>query len=357
MKSGILLLGGVLIGSGAWGADSIGADTVGHWYVAPQLGDTITDGSRHVDDGLFYGLAIGKHLNEDWSAEINVLSGKYDGHYYFPDLRLTPISIDALRVFDRSAMFSPYITGGIGTIVDDRDGFGSQTNFLAQAGIGALVHLAENADGSMNFSLRPEFKVRWDSDSAYRRPFDEIIGVGFEFAFGAPRAVQAAAVESQPSAPAPAAAPEVAPPPPPPAPPAPPPPAQNVLPRHGSITLVGVHFENNSARLTPDSGAALDPVAAALGAHPDVRVELQGYTDSVGSGPYNLRLSQARADAVRDYLVAHGVPADQLTSRGYGKAQPIADNKTAKGRAQNRRVVMMVLDNPNDLQIRHSDDH
>ncbi len=125
-----------------------------------------------------------------------------------------------------------------------------------------------------------------------------------------------------------------------------------------NTTLASLHIYpiKSCAQLTPDSGAALDPVAAALGAHPGVRVELQGYTDSVGSGPYNLRLSQARADAVRDYLVAHGVPADQLATRGYGKAQPIADNRTAEGRAHNRRVVMMVLDNPNDLEIRQRDD-
>jgi OOP family OmpA-OmpF porin len=129
-------------------------------------------------------------------------------------------------------------------------------------------------------------------------------------------------------------------------------PAQSVLPARGAITLAGVHFKNNSAQLTADSAAVLDPVAAALSAHPGVRVELQGYTDSVGSVPYNLRLSQARADAVRDYLVAHGAPAGNLTTRGYGKTRPVADNGSAQGRAQNRRVVMAVLDNPDDVEIR-----
>jgi OOP family OmpA-OmpF porin len=353
MKSCVVLLGSVLIGSTAWGADTIGSDTVGHWYFTPQVGATFTDGSRHVDDGPFFGLGVGRNLSANWSAEVNVLTGKYDGRHHLPDLHITPVSFDVLRVFERGAVFSPYLSAGIGAIVDDPSRGRSQGNFLAQAGAGALIHLAENADGSMNFSLRPELKLRWDSSGAYGRPLDEIIGVGFQFAFGAPRATETAAA-APPAAAAPAA--PVNPSPPPPAPASPPAPvaapAQSVLPARGAITLAGVHFKNNSAQLTADSAAVLDPVAAALSAHPGVRVELQGYTDSVGSVPYNLRLSQARADAVRDYLVAHGAPAGNLTARGYGKTRPVADNGSAQGRAQNRRVVMAVLDNPDDVEIR-----
>lgn len=85
-------------------------------------------------------------------------------------------------------------------------------------------------------------------------------------------------------------------------------------------------------------------------------MEVQGHTDSTGTAAYNLKLSQERADAVRDYLVNHGVPPDELTARGYGLTMPIADNKTAAGRAQNRRVVLQVLENPGDLQIKQQGD-
>jgi OOP family OmpA-OmpF porin len=75
-------------------------------------------------------------------------------------------------------------------------------------------------------------------------------------------------------------------------------------------------------------------------AYPDVAVEIRGYTDSSGSDALNLRLSQERADAVKTYLVERGVDASRLVAKGYGEADPIANNDTPEGRTQNRRVEM-----------------
>ena len=71
---------------------------------------------------------------------------------------------------------------------------------------------------------------------------------------------------------------------------------------------------------------------------------MQGFTDSIGSEAYNLKLSQRRADSVRQYLVDKGVPASRLDAVGKGEGSPIADNATAEGRAQNRRVVLRRTD-------------
>jgi outer membrane protein OmpA-like peptidoglycan-associated protein len=71
-------------------------------------------------------------------------------------------------------------------------------------------------------------------------------------------------------------------------------------------------------------------------------VQVEGYTDNVGSEQYNLTLSQQRGDAVRDYLISQGVSAGNITATGYGLTNPIADNATAAGRAQNRRVQLVV---------------
>ena len=81
-------------------------------------------------------------------------------------------------------------------------------------------------------------------------------------------------------------------------------------------------------------------VAASLRDYPEVNVEVGGHTDSSGASDFNKKLSQARADAVKDYLVRQGVNASQLSTRGYGEDNPIADNGTASGRAQNRRVEL-----------------
>jgi OOP family OmpA-OmpF porin len=71
-----------------------------------------------------------------------------------------------------------------------------------------------------------------------------------------------------------------------------------------------------------------------------VKVEIGGHADSRGSDEHNMKLSQARAESVRDYLISQGVPAEQLTAMGYGETMPIGDNNTEEGRAKNRRVEL-----------------
>jgi len=121
------------------------------------------------------------------------------------------------------------------------------------------------------------------------------------------------------------------------------------LPQRGSVTLKGVTFAFNSADITVDSHAVLDSLASGLKQHPRLKVQIQGYTDSKGSARYNLKLSQRRADAVREYLIDQGVGSGQLTARGFGKSDPVASNSTEAGRAMNRRVVVFVVSNPNDV--------
>ena len=117
------------------------------------------------------------------------------------------------------------------------------------------------------------------------------------------------------------------------------------------MVLEGVTFKFNSAELTPDSLPVLNDVAASLQRHPLLKVEVQGHTDSTGPADYNLKLSERRANAVRDYLASHGVPESQLTAKGYGLTKPIDTNKTKEGRAHNRRVVMYAVDNPKDVKL------
>ncbi len=110
-----------------------------------------------------------------------------------------------------------------------------------------------------------------------------------------------------------------------------------------TLVLDNVAFATGSAKLTGAGFAALNSVADSLKAHPSLVVEVGGHTDSVGGAAFNLKLSQKRANAVRDYLIAQGVTAARLTAEGYGLTRPIADNKTDEGRARNRRVEFKVL--------------
>lgn len=106
------------------------------------------------------------------------------------------------------------------------------------------------------------------------------------------------------------------------------------------VVLEGVNFQTNKAALLPESEQILDRVAESLIAHPEVNVEVGGHCDSDGTQAYNLKLSQRRANTVRDYLIKKGVPAAQLTAKGYGEAEPVAPNTTPEGKAKNRRVEL-----------------
>jgi outer membrane protein OmpA-like peptidoglycan-associated protein len=108
------------------------------------------------------------------------------------------------------------------------------------------------------------------------------------------------------------------------------------------VNMSDVLFDTAKFTLKPDAREKLAKVSGILLAYPDLKVQVEGYTDNVGGEQYNLTLSQQRADAVRDYLVSQGVSAANTTSIGYGLASPVADNSTAAGRAQNRRVNLVV---------------
>lgn len=118
-------------------------------------------------------------------------------------------------------------------------------------------------------------------------------------------------------------------------------------PRGMVITLSGsVIFASNRATLLPEARRRLDQVAEVLLTTRERTLVVEGHTDSQGSDAGNLELSQARAEAVRSYLVGKDYQADLVTARGLGASQPVADNATAEGRANNRRVEIVIVRTP-----------
>jgi outer membrane protein OmpA-like peptidoglycan-associated protein len=115
-------------------------------------------------------------------------------------------------------------------------------------------------------------------------------------------------------------------------------------PRGMVLTLSGsVLFITNKAELLPTAQIKLNEVAdALLKQSPESKIVVEGYTDSQGTAPYNQELSQRRAQSVRDYLVTRGIASDRITSQGFGLTRPVAENSTAEGRANNRRVEIVV---------------
>ena len=348
-------------------------DEAGHFYIGPEVGGIVASGDRGTrEHDWVYGVDLGYNFNAHWTLDANVNSARLKDEFDPGHLRLTGYSADLLRVFNRSSMFAPYVGAGVGILQynSSHSPFNAPNhdNFFPEVAAGAFVKLWENSDASASFSLKPDIRVRWDDDGSRGHLRDYIYTVGFVLSMG------------------PGTKPPPAPPPPPPPPPAepqpaPPPPPVTTIPDsdgdgvpdnidrcpntpHGvavdkfgcplksSIVLEGVTFETNSAVLTGDSKPVLNDVADGLSKHPRLKVELQGYTDSTGPDKYNIVLSGKRANSVREYLISQNVKPEQLTAKGFGKADPVASNATPAGRAQNRRVVMKVLENPGDVQVK-----
>ena len=351
---------------------SYAGDEAGHFYIGPEFGGITASGDRGTKEhDWVYGANLGYNINADWTLDLNLNTVRLKDEYDPGHLRLLASSLDVLRVFNRSGTFAPYIAAGAGVLhydsPFDRPG---HDDFFPEAGVGAFVKLWENSNASSSFSLKPDIRVRWDDAGSTGHLRDYLYTMSFVWSFG----------PGTPPPPAPPP-PPAAPPPPAQTAPAPPPPPVTTIPDsdgdgvpddidrcpntpHGvavdkfgcplksSIVLEGVTFETNSAILTADSRAPLNEVADGMVKHPRLKVELQGYTDSTGSDKYNVILSDKRANAVREYLISQQVHPEQLSAKGFGKADPVASNTTAEGRSRNRRVVMKVLENPGEVIVK-----
>jgi len=113
-------------------------------------------------------------------------------------------------------------------------------------------------------------------------------------------------------------------------------------PRGLVVNMADVLFETGKYALSTDAQLKLAKLSGIIQAHPGLNLAVEGYTDTTGAADFNMKLSQQRADTVRQFLIAQGLSADTITSKGLGEADPIADNSTAAGRKLNRRVEIIV---------------
>ena len=108
------------------------------------------------------------------------------------------------------------------------------------------------------------------------------------------------------------------------------------------VNMSDVLFDTAKFSLRPVAREKLAKIAGIVSGHPGLRLDVEGYTDSVGGDDYNQRLSEQRGGAVRDYLIQQGMVGSSVTAKGLGKAEPVASNATAQGRQQNRRVELVI---------------
>ena len=366
MKRAILGAIGLAVGICAAGGSAVAADAyndTGAWYVAPLGQYTLLYHKRVSQDNFGFQVGLGYNFAPQVAAEIALGSGSFRVKGSRESEKLTPVALDMLfKLTPATSMVRPYLLVGGGGMRDNIGHVPANNNeWMAEGGVGLLTGLGSQS-GSTRLQLRTEAKYRYEFirnvPDIPRNPGDVVFGVGFQLMFGAPT-------------PPPPPVARALPPPPPaePAPPPPPPPpvdgdddgdgVANSIDRcpntpkgdqvdaygctiKDEIRLPGVTFATNSAELTPESDMVLGYAVSTLQHHPDFVIEVDGHTDSVGTDKYNLMLSQRRAQSVLNYLKSHGV-TNTMTAKGYGKADPIDDNRTAEGRLANRRVALKVV--------------
>ena len=370
------------------------AQDFGNWYIAPRIGANFSDTDRKTDTSLWGGIGAGvwvnPHLAVDFEYTINNADFKNgswrDGHEW----ESVGLGVSGRWFFgDQGAVWRPYIMAGLGALrhaaysgfLLQEQGFNENGwDPMATLGVGIQWNL------SYNLALRGEIAARYDHDNNTENNLAEALGyigpnegqlhgtksgftdgiasVGLVYTFGSPPA------------------------PPPPPPPANPPPAPDChaldddhdgvnncddrcpdtaagtvvgpdgCPQKVVIDLRGVNFKFDRPKVgehnieptlqlpTADSIAILDQAVDALKRYPEIKVELDGHTDSIGTDAYNQKLSERRAQIVYDYLTAHGIDASRITAvKGFGETMPIDTNATKEGRARNRRTELKV-ENP-----------
>lgn len=365
-----------LVGSSAWAAESDEVVTEvfdNRWFVTPHVGVIFSDQSDW-DHGLAYGVSIGRPYNENFAYEFSLYDAKLKtnnaGNY-----KRDTLSAQALWFFmntpflDSSGSMHPYLLGGIQA---------SRVKFIGEnlGGYGPVAGAGIMQDiGRIRLRLEAKYQIDFvGSEGAFLQDdnfYTWIAALGVSLPLGekpmppsydddndgvpnnrdkcpntppgvkvgpdgcpldsdgdgvpdgldqCPNTLPGVKVNSKGCA----------------------------IPQ--TVELRGVHFEFNKSTLLLDSKAILDRVAVSLLSEPDVKVLLAGHTDSIGSDGYNLKLSQARAESVVDYLAEKGVPRERMSAKGFGESEPVVPNTKPDGsddpdgREHNRRTELRILD-------------
>ncbi|EKF75074.1 OmpA family protein [Alcanivorax hongdengensis A-11-3] len=325
-------------------------------YLSPQLSYLVLDKDRNITrHGIGMAMQYGRQLSDHvwWETEFagyNLESGIRNGTDYYQGALTTGLAY----AFGDRRHFTPYLAAGLGAIYsdvlpDEDDGFA----FHANAGLGAVTgpvfdnglklraearYLYDDASGAgdagsfgdWRYSLGVEIPLGYtrirevekvvyqtrEVEKVVEKPFVDSDGDGIaDERDRCPATLSGAKVD-----------------------------ASGCMIANQTITFNNINFEPGSSTISPTSRGPLDQLVNALQAQTDFNVEVAGHTDSTGAATYNLTLSRQRAQAVRSYLVSHGVDGDRLTAEGFGELQPVASNETQAGRAMNRRVEFRVIE-------------
>jgi OOP family OmpA-OmpF porin len=330
------IIAAVVLASSFATADTIQPPT--GWYVNLGAGQERLDDDRNLDDDASAIFGAEYRYNDNFSTELVYSVGTFDGDnedgVQGPDAKVKRYHLDGFYHFADSRNFKPYVVAGLGHGDFSYSNAGTNGESEVNAGVGARYWLTEN------WSARLDGRVFKGLDS---ETTDSVLSLGISYAFGsAPVAAPVAAaatcdanadddkdganncVDECPNTPAGQRVDAMG--------------CKGKVANDETVTL-NVEFDFDKATIRSADDAQLSNIATVLKNHEEISgVEVKGYTDSVGSDAYNLKLSDSRANSVVGRMTENGVAANRLTAKGYGEAAPVASNATAEGRQQNRRV-------------------
>lgn len=325
------------------------------WYAVPGINYNWTDSDLKADDGAGGFIRFGKELTPNWDIQVGGSYARTDedtnlstsGKY-----KQTLLGVDALYMFSRDK-FRPFLLAGLGyadnkTDYDNAAWGGSKNSWMGNVGVGFQYLVSDK------FGFQADLREVWsraETGLVANRDSETVnntqLNLGIIYRFGAPAAQPVVEPTPAPSPEPVAAAPA---PEPTPAPaPAPEPAPAPCKPTVETITLSASElFSFDGNRLSDAGKSKLDDVARTIKQHEDIElVMVTGYTDRIGSDAYNQKLSERRANAVKNYLVTQGVDANRLQSVGKGEADPVVACEGVRGSkklieclAPNRRVLV-----------------
>lgn len=323
----------------------------GAWYAVPGVSYMDTDGDLEANNGGGAFLKLGKELSEHWDIQGGLGYNRASEDTGIPGVggryKQTTLGVDALYMFSREK-FRPFLLAGLGVARNDvdyshatADVDAKKTSWLANVGLGAQYLFNDS------FGLQADLRHQWSraktttNDNAFDRDTatigNTLFNLGGIFRFGAPAPMPVAAAEPEPAPVAPAPAPVAA---------EEPAPAPACVPEYETITIEASKlFGFDEAKLKDTSVLDNEVVPKMKENKIFASVKVTGHTDKLGSEAYNQKLSEKRANQVRDYLISQGIEAERLVAVGKGELVPVVNCDGVKGRkalieclAPNRRV-------------------
>lgn len=304
----------------------------GYVFEGNQDLDELANGFGDLDNELTYGLGLGYHFDEHWAVEgvFNYVDTNVDTDCL--DVETYNYHIDGLYHFMPSEKIVPYIAAGAGGIIfDPRDEYNSDHDFAVNYGAGLKYFLTENL----------AFRVDVRHVISFAETHSNLLGtVGFTIYFGGEKAPVETPRAVEPPRPKVVEPPKDS-------------DGDGVIdsldkcpntPKGATVNEVGcwvcknLNFDFDKWDIRPQYYPCLNEGVEYLESQPDMKVEVQGHTDNIGSQKYNQKLSEKRAMEVMNYLVTKGIAKERLCAKGFGFSDPVATNDTEEGRAKNRRV-------------------